>query len=250
MRSRKSWIGAVGLAVVVGIAGTSYGGHHPKNGANANGNQSSPTEQTEPPVEGKSPPASQPAVPTQFSQDEAAQAAAAVDLNAAQEKLKAVRDVALGKYEQTPEWVAAQSKMNGAQSDLDAAKKAASDALANNPDYQAALATKQKAVADLATGKQSGDATPETLGPLATASLQATLAVRKIEAQVQTNDTGVEAATKALAVAQHDADMLILKFQQGLYMNKGYAAANAAVEVAQKRYDEAHAKLLSETGNN
>jgi hypothetical protein len=40
-----------------------------------------------------------------------------------------------------------------------------------------------------------------------------------------------------------------MKFQNGLSADKQYAAARAAVDVAQRQYDDAHAKVASSSGN-
>jgi hypothetical protein len=178
-------------------------------------------------------------------QDESAQTAAADALHKAQANLKTVADGDWAKFAQTPDWTTAQSKLTSAQSDLDTAKQAASDALNNNPDYQAAVAAKKKAVDDLAAARASDDATPEKLSPLATASLQATISLRKIQSDILANDTGVQTATDKVTTAQHDVDMLKLKFQQSLLTDKSYAAAKSTVDTAQKAYDDAHQKVLS-----
>jgi hypothetical protein len=237
MRVRSSWIAVSAIGVILGLTCTGFAAH--KNGSNA----ASP-----PPAPAAPPPASQPSVPSQFSVDEAAQSAAAAELAADQQKLKDISDAQWAKFQETSDWVAAQTKVVNAQSDLDAAKQAANDALANNPDYQAAVAAKKKAVDDLAAAKAGDDATPETLGPLANASLKATLSLRQITNSVLTNDTGVQTATENLAIAQHAADLLKMKFQVGLSAERAYAAARATVDVAQKRYDDAHAKLLADNG--
>jgi hypothetical protein len=217
--------------------------HHNNSGNNSNGtNQQSTHKPTTPPPPASPPPSSQ---PSQFTQDESAQTAAADALHKAQASLKAVTDADWAKFAQRPEWTAVQSKLTSASSDFDSAKKAASDALTNNPDYQAAVAAKKKAVDDLAAARAGDDATPEKLAPLATASLQATINLRKIQKDVLANDTGVQAATDKLTAAQHDVDMLNLKFQQSLLTDKTYMAAKSAVDSAQKAYDDAHQKVLS-----
>src|ERR1022692_88991 len=104
MRTRKSWMSVVGFSVVLAIACTSAEAKRPK-GGNGNGGNTNGT-QTQPPA-AEAPPASQPTVPSQFSQDQAAQAAAAADLKVAQEKLKTILDAEFTKYQQTPDWVAA-----------------------------------------------------------------------------------------------------------------------------------------------
>jgi hypothetical protein len=180
--------------------------------------------------------------------DEAAQSAAAAELATDQQKLKDISDAQWAKFQQDPDWVSTQTKVVNAQSDLDAAKLAANDALTNNPDYQAAVTAKKKAVDDLAAAKAGDDATPETLAPLANASLKATLSLRQITNSVLANDTGVLTATENVAVAQHGADMLKMKFQNVLTAERPYAAARATVDAAQKKYDDAHAKLLSDNG--
>jgi hypothetical protein len=223
--------------VILGLTCTGFASHKSKSDATP-----------PPPAPAAPPPASQPSVPSQFSLDEAAQSAAAAELAADQQKLKDISDAEWAKFQETSDWVSAQTKVVNAQSDLDAAKQAANDALANNPDYQAAVAAKKKAVDDLAAAKAGDDATPETLAPLANASLKATLSLRQITNSVLNSDTGVQTATENLAIAQHAADLLKMKFQLGLSAEQTYAAARATVDVAQKRYDDAHAKLLADNG--
>lgn len=235
MRMRNSWIAGLSFGVMLGATAVAASHHGQPN--------NSPPPASPPP-----PPASQPSVPSQFSQDETAQVAAAAELATDEANLKAISDADWAKFQQTPDWIAAQSKVTDAQSALDAAKQAASDALANNADYQAAVASKQKAADDLAAAKASGDATPETLSPLAAASLQATIRLRQITSSVQANDTGVQTATANLLSAQYVSDLLKVKFQRGLSSDRAYAAAKAVVDSAQKRYDDAHAKLVSDNG--
>jgi hypothetical protein len=238
MRVWNSWIAVPAFGVIWGLTCTTFASHH------GGGNNAPPPA----PPAAAPPPASQPSVPSQFSMDEAAQSAAAAELATDQQKLKDLSDAGWAKFQQDPDWVTAQTKAVTAQSELDTAKQAANDALANNPDYQAAVAAKKKAVDDLAVAKAGDDATPETLAPLANASLKATLSLRQITNSVLVNDTGVQTATENLAVAQHAADMLKMKFQVGMSAERDYVAAEAAVDGAQKRYDDAHAKLLADNG--
>jgi hypothetical protein len=232
---RTTWIAvlvAVGISLI--LASSSFAGHH-HNSSNDSSNNAPPP-----------PAASQPSVPSQFSVDQAAQTAAAAQLSKDQKDLQSVSDADWAKFQQTPAWTAAQAKVTSAQAALDAAKQAAVDNLANNPDYQAALAAKKKAVDDLTAAKASDDATPDTLAPLANASLQASINLRKITKQVQDSDTGVANATENLQTAQHDADMLKMKFQLALPSDPAYVAAKATVDAAQKQFDDAHAKLLAD----
>jgi hypothetical protein len=182
--------------------------------------------------------------------DEAAQSAAADEFAKDQQNLKALADAAWDKFQLTPEWATAEAKLTSAKSDLDAAKSAAKEALANNPDYKDALAAKKKAVDDLAAAKAGPDATPEILSPLATASLQASINLTKIETEALANDAGVQSASGKLEIAQHDADLLKLKFQQTLSADKQYAEAKALVDAARRRFDDAHAKVVSDRGDN
>jgi hypothetical protein len=226
-----------------------YGGLGRNQGNQNNSSSNRPSNNTTPqPVSPPpAPPASQPTVSPQVKADEAAEKSAMAALLAAQQTLKGLEDAAFAKYSQSPEWTDAQSKLQSAQADVDSAKSAAKQALASNPDYQAAVAAKQKASDDLTAAKASGDATPETLSPLASASLQATMTIRKLENGVFTNDAGVQAATQALASAQHDCDALKAKFIQGLASDPTYASAKAEVDSAQKRYEDAHSRLLADT---
>ena len=240
MRVWNSWIAVAAIGAMLCLTCVADAQRYGKSGHNA-----PPRLRLQP---AKPPPASQPSVPSQFSVDEAAQSAAAADLATDQQKLKDISDAQWAKFQQNPDWVTTQTKVVNAQADLDTAKQAANDALVNNPDYQAAVAAKKKAVDDLAAAKAGDDATPETLGPLANASLKATLSLRQITSSVLANDTGVQTATENVAVTQHDADMLKMKFQTVLSAERQYAAARAAVDAAQKRYDDAHAKLLSDNG--
>jgi len=158
-------------------------------------------------------------------------------------------DAAWAKFQQTPEWIDAQAKLTAARASVDAAKQAASANLASNADYQAALAAKKKAVDDLAAAKSGDDPSPEVLSPLATASLEASTTLHKIEKEVLDNDPNVQAATQKLTLAQHNVDDLKAKFQAGLLLDKDYAAAKADVDAAQQKYNDVHAKVASDPGN-
>jgi hypothetical protein len=169
-------------------------------------------------------------------------------LAAANKALGDVTSTLWAKFEQTPGWTAGQSKLTDAQANLESAKKAAIDGLANNPDYQDALAAKQKAVDDLTAAKASGDATPETLSPLASASMMATMKLKKVQTELLSNDAGVEGASGDVTAAQGDLEVLKSKFQQAESMDKDYAAARDAVAQAQQKYDDARAKVAADEG--
>jgi hypothetical protein len=162
--------------------------------------------------------------------------------------LQTLSDALLAKFHQTADWTAGQNKLTDAQSNLESAKKAAGDALASNPDYQSALAAKQKAIDDLNAAKAGDDATPETLSPLASASMMASMKLKKVQNEVLSNDSGVQAASADLVVAKRALDDLTAKFQQEMSADKDYAAARQAVADAQQKYDDARAKVASEEG--
>ncbi len=227
------------ICVTLGLAGAavfgaSYGAHHRKNS-------------TAPPTSAPAP-ASQPSPPSQLLEDEAAEVAASKDLASANKTLQGLTDALWAKFQQTSDWTTGQSKLADAQANLESAKKAAVDTLANNSDYQDALAAKQKAVDDLNAAKASNDATPETLSPLASASMMATLKLKKVQSELLSNDTGVQAASNDLTAAQRDVDLLKLKFQQGEIADKDFAAAREAVSAAQQKYDDARAKVAADEG--
>jgi hypothetical protein len=242
MLSSRCWTGILGLALVGGLAGSCLGAHHHNNNNN-------PATQPAAPAT-PAPEPSAPAQPSQLTQDETAQSAAATAVQAAEAKLKTISDAAWEKFQQTPEWIDGQAKLTAARAGLDAAKQAASANLASNADYQSALAAKKKAVDDLATAKEGDDPSPDVLSPLATASLEASTTLHKIEKEVLDNDGNVQAATQKLTLTQHNIDVLIAKFQSDLLLDNDYAAAKADVDAAQQSYSDAHAKVASDPGNN
>src|ERR1700722_15596222 len=100
MLTRNCWIAALALVFITGFGEISYGQHHHGGGSSA---------KTAPPAPAPpAPPASRPSVPSQLSADESAEKAAAAELTTDQQNLKAITDAAQAKFEQTPEWVAAQ----------------------------------------------------------------------------------------------------------------------------------------------
>jgi hypothetical protein len=226
------------------ISGAVFAGshHHGTNGNNTNTTNQNAQKPATPPTTTPPPASTQ---PSQLTQDETAQTAAVDALHKAQAALKEVSDGDWTTYTQSADWTAAQTKLTTAQSDLDSAKQAASDALNSNPDYQAAVAAKKKATDDLAAAKTDDDASPEKLAPLATASLQASIDLRKIQGDLLANNTGVQTASDNLTAAQHTVDLLKAKFQQTLLADKNYTAAKSAVDTAQQAYDDAHQKVLS-----
>ncbi|MGD0462889.1 MAG: hypothetical protein ABSB74_10415 [Tepidisphaeraceae bacterium] len=235
MWTRYLWVTLVGVGLASAtVFGAESGGRHHK--ASSAPSPQNPAEMPPPPV------------PTQLSQDQAAEVAAATELANDNKALKTLSDALLAKFQQTPDWTAAQNKLADVQSALEAAKKAASDSLSSNPDYQSALADKQKAVDDLNAAKASGDATPETLSPLATASMLASMKLKKVQNEVLKLDPGVQAASIELTAVQHNVDLLKMKFQQGMSADKEYAAAKATVDAAQQKYDGARAKVASDEG--
>jgi hypothetical protein len=230
--------GLAGVGILgVSVFGASSGGHHHKSS-------------TPPPAAAAPAPpaASQPSAPSQLSVDEAAEVAASKDLATANKTLEDVTDALWGKFQQTPDWTAGQSKLADARASLESAKKAAVEGLANNPDYQDAVAAKQKAVDDLNAAKASNDATPETLSPLASASMMAGLKLKKVETELLSNDAGVQAASSDLTAAERGVDLLKSKFQQDESTDRDYAAARNAVSAAQQKYDEARAKVAADEG--
>jgi hypothetical protein len=228
------WSAPLVFVAVLGVGAVGFAGSHHHGGSNSNSQTTRPA-------------ASQPSGP---SPDQLAQDAAGKALLDAQAKLKEVNDADWAKFQQGADWTAAQSKLTSAQSDLDTAKQAANDAVNNNPDYQTAVAAQKKAEDDLATAKAGDDATPETLSPLATAVLQAKINLKKVQGDALGNDTGVQTASEKLELAQHDVDMLKLKYQQSLLTDKSYVSAKAGVDAAQKAYDDAHQKVSSSAGAN
>ena len=244
MRNLCLWMLAIGL-VLAGARVSFAQYHHHQNGGS---NNNSGSKNNAPPA--PAPPASQPsAPPTQLSIDDSALKSAADALSKDQQALQAIYDAAWQKYQQSSDWADLQAKLTAAQAGLDSAKQASKDALANNSDYQDAVAAKKKASDALEADKASGDTDPNTLGPLAEANLQATLNLRKIEQEVQLNDTGVQTATDKLAVAQHDVDMGKLKFQQALSLDKNYIAAEQGVAAAQRQYDALRQKVAADNGS-
>lgn len=225
------WLGLAGTAVF----GAGYGSHHHKSSSTS-----------APPA--TEPAASQPTVPSQLSQDEAAEVAASRDLAAANRVLKGLMDDHWAKFQQTADWTAGQSKLADAQAGVESAKKTAIDGLANNPDYQDALAAKQKAVDDLTAAKADSDATPEKLSPLASASMMATLKLKKVQTDLLSNDSGVLTAASDLTAAQRAVELLKFKFQQDEAADKDSAAARQAVSEAQQKYDDARAKVAADEG--
>jgi len=234
---RSFWMTFLALAVTVGLASPVWAGHKQKS-ANT-------TPPPPPPVQ-TPPPATEPSA---ASVDKAADAAALATLTAAKQALQDLTDQKWAAFQQTPDWSTAQTNLDGIKSDLDAAKKAAADSLTTNADYQAALAAKQKAADDIAALRASGDATPETLSPLANASLQANIKIRQLQSDLIANDPGIQATADKLTAAQHSLDLLKRDFQNGLSADKDYLADKTAVDVAQKNYDDAHAKLAADIGN-
>jgi len=223
---------------MAGIGSPCWAAHKHPSGDSANAPPPTPTQ--------TAPPASQPSI---ASQNKAADAAALAELTKAKQALEDLTTQQWAAFQQTPDWTAAQSKLDGAKSDLDDSRKTASASLANNPDYQAALAAKQKAADDIAALRATGDATPDTLLPLANAALQANSKIRQMQNDLIARDPGVQAASEKVTAAQHDLDLLKVKFQNSLSADRQYAAARAAVDLAQTHYDDAHAKLASNADN-
>jgi hypothetical protein len=239
MWTRYLWVTFVG----VGLVGTNVFG---ANVSSTHHHKAPPP--ASPPADTPAPPATQSAAPTQLSQDQAAEIAAAKELASDNKALQALSDALLAKFHQTADWTAGQNKLADAQSNLESAKKAAGDALASSLDYQSALAAKQKAIDDFNAAKAGDDATPETLSPLASASMMASMKLKKVQNEVLSNDSGVQAASADLVVAKRALDDLTAKFQQEMSADKDYAAARQAVADAQQKYDDARAKVASEEG--
>jgi hypothetical protein len=230
---RALWI----LALMAGLASPCWAKHQ-----QSSANSPNPP----PPPAQTAPPASQSSI---ADQNRAADAAALADLAKAKQALEDLTNQQWTAFQQTPDWTAAQTNLSGAKSNLDDTRKTASDSLASNPDYQAALAAKQKAAEDIANLRASGDATPDTMLPLANAELQANSKIRQMESDLIARDPAVQAASDKVTAAQHDLDVLKVKFQNDLAADRQYAAARAAVDLAQTRYDDAHAKLASNADN-
>ncbi len=233
----------LGWGLAGGLAGASVFGA--SSGAHRHKSSTPPPAATAP----TPPAASQPSVPSQLSVDEAAEVAASKDLAAANKTLQDLIDALWAKFQQTPDWTAGQSKLADARASVESAKKAAVEGLASNSDYQDAVAAKQKAVDDLTAAKASNDATPETLSPLASASMMAGLKLKKVETELLSNDAGVQGALGDLTAAQRGVDLLKSKFQQEESADKDYAAARATLmRMTQQKYDEARAKVAADEG--
>jgi chromosome segregation ATPase len=151
-------------------------------------------------------------------------------------------------FEKTPEWTAGQKQLQQAQNDLAAAKDSLTTKLANDSDYQAALADKTKAQEDLKAARASGDATPETVTPLANAILAANTKLARIAKDAQDSDTSVHDAQAKVDAAQHAVDQLDTTFLNSLEGNRQYTTAKAAVDDATKKLQDAHAKVIADSG--
>jgi chromosome segregation ATPase len=194
------------------------------------------------------PPATRPAN-TPLAQDVAAQTAAQTQLDQANKAMSDFLATVRPDFEQTPEWKAAQQQLQQAQNDLAAAKDSLATRLANDSDYQAALADKTKAQADLKAARESGDATPETLTPLANAILAANTKLARIAKDAQDSDTSVHDAQAKVDAAQHAVDQLNAKFLSTLEGNSQYTTAKSAVDDATKKFQAAHAKVIADGGS-
>jgi len=184
----------------------------------------------------------------QLTQDRSAVAAAQKDLDKANDALKPVEDKYWAVFAKTQDWIDVQDQLHKAQSDLNAARRQAVTKLTQSDDYAAAVADKQKAVAALAEAKASGDTTPETLGPLATAVMEANAKVSKMETDAQEHDPAVLDAKEKLAAVQQRADELKAQFEKSLEDKADWKPLKKGVDAAQKKLADAQATLAAHGG--
>jgi uncharacterized coiled-coil DUF342 family protein len=183
-----------------------------------------------------------------LTQDRSAVAAAQKDLDKANDALKPVEDKYWAVFAKTQDWIDVQDQLHKAQSDLNAARRQAVTKLTQSDDYAAAVADKQKAVAALAEAKASGDTTPETLGPLATAVMEANAKVSKMETDAQEHDPAVLDAKEKLAAVQQRADELKAQFEKSLEDKADWKPLKKGVDAAQKKLADAQATLAAHGG--
>ena len=239
----KFWPTCGLLMVLAGGLGAGYGaGQH--YGMSMSGGQQP---QSSPPQNPAKPPSPKGGSQT-LAQDRAAVAAAQKELDKANEGLKPVEDKYWADFAKTSDWITAQDQLHQAQSDLSAARQQAVTKLAQSDDYAAAVADHQKAVAALAEAKASGDTTPETLGPLASAVMAANAKLNKMESDAQEHDPAMQDAKEKLSTAQQRANELKAQFEKSLEDKKDYQPLKKVVDAAQKKLADAQAKLTADGG--
>lgn len=242
MRTSKSWPSCGLLIVLAAGLGAGYGSSQHYGMAGAQQPRSSP-----PPPSPATPPASK-ANSQLLTQDRAAVAAAQKELDKAKDAAKPVEDKYWAVFAKTQDWIDVQDQLHKAQSDLNAARQQAVAKLTQSDAYSAAIADKQKALAALAEAKASGDTTPETLGPLATAVMEASAKVNKMEADSQEHDPAVLDAKEKLAAVQQHTDELKAQFEKSLEDKADWKPLKKVVDAAQKKLDDAQAKLTADGG--
>jgi hypothetical protein len=182
----------------------------------------------------------------QVQQDETAVTTAkAIFLND-KEDLKAIEAKYRKPFEQSQPWIDAQANLTQAQADLQTAKQTVLANLASDPAYSAAVAAKQKADADLFQARASGETSPDDLGPLAFAAMNANAQVGKMEDAAEAADPGVIAASQKISDAQAAIDQLNTQYQQTLQSNLDWTTAHAKAEASGKTLADARAKLASD----
>jgi DNA repair ATPase RecN len=182
----------------------------------------------------------------QVQQDETAATAADAVFQNDKEDLQSILAKYREPFQKSQGWIDAQANLKQARADLQTAKQAVLANLSNDADYSAAVTDKQKADADLFQAKASGETSPDDLGPLAYAAMDASAKLGKIEDAAQAADPGVTAASQKVEDARTALDQLNVQFQQTLQTKEDWTAANAKFEASGKTLSDARAKLAAD----
>ena len=151
---------------------------------------------------------------------------------AARSQMEAARLKVVSAFEASPEWTAAQTDLKQLQTAHDEAAKPVLAALKEKPEYQKAVAAQEAARADVATHQEKPQATPEQLTAPATAALEASSEVTKLEQDALAADPKVTELKAKLTEAT-------ARIQQLTAQRDAAVLADADWQAAKRQHDEA-----------
>jgi hypothetical protein len=157
----------------------------------------------------------------------------------ARQKLEAVATSLQSAFEQSSQWTSATAALTQAESAYAAASARVVSNLQKNSDYIAAVEAKKTASDSLDSARNAANPSPETVSSLASAVLDSSTKVSKIESGAMEADAGVTTSRASVASASAHLAQLKSDFQSTLKDNSDW-------QQAKKDYDAVQAKLAAD----
>jgi hypothetical protein len=174
---------------------------------------------------------------------QAAAAQADDELSQTQRAMAGVVSALRQAYEDSPDYIAANTALTGAQSDYQTELAGVLADVARRSDYQAIIKAKQAAQDAVQQARDSGEEDPTVLTALAAPMLSQATAQLKLQTDALNASSSIRAAKTRLASARQAMDSLKRVLEDTLRADPKYADAKLAFDTAKSKADAAHEAL-------